>query len=166
MWHQYGGRLCLSAYKTASIKALQAIAAVLPKDLSIEEATNLYNAIRKEPGETRKTMRTRSLVEWQQRWKKTEEAAKWTRELIQDIAEYLKATIDYDNVYSRTGKPNFRLKGCTDADFGGDLDTKKSRSGYIFLLNESPVTWASERQQVVAPSTTEAEYIASSVGVE
>ncbi|KAG5873876.1 hypothetical protein JTB14_031409 [Gonioctena quinquepunctata] len=66
----------------------------------------------------------------------------------------------------KTGKPNFQLICYTDADFGGDLDTRKSRSGYIFLLNESPVTWASQRQQVVAVSITGAQYIALSVGVE
>ncbi|KAG5879152.1 hypothetical protein JTB14_033357 [Gonioctena quinquepunctata] len=70
---------------------------------------------------------------------------------VKKIFRYLKATIDYGIVYSKTGKPNFQLICYTDADFGGDLDTSKSRSGYIFLLNESPVTRA-------ALSTTEAKY--------
>jgi len=55
-----------------------------------------------------------------------------------------------------------RITGFTDSDWAGDKDTRKSTSGYIFLLYGGAVSWKSTRQSVVATSSTEAEYIACS----
>ena len=41
----------------------------------------------------------------------------------------------------------------------GDLDTRKSTSGYVFAVSSGAVSWCSKLQQIVALSTTEAEYI-------
>jgi len=51
------------------------------------------------------------------------------------------------------------IRGFVDADWAGDLDQKKSTSGYVFNLFASAVSWMSKKQSVVALSTTEAEYI-------
>jgi hypothetical protein len=48
----------------------------------------------------------------------------------------------------------------TDADFGGDVDKRRSTSGLIACLNGGAVLWVSKLQSVVATSTAEAEYIA------
>ena len=58
------------------------------------------------------------------------------------------------------------MKGFTDADYAGCVESRKSRSGFVFLLNGGPVSWSSQRQSVVALSTTEAEYIALSHGTK
>ena len=50
--------------------------------------------------------------------------------------------------------------GYSDADWGGDLDDRKSTSGYIFQIAGGPVSWRSRKQSCVALSTSEAEYIA------
>lgn len=52
--------------------------------------------------------------------------------------------------------------GYTDSDFAGDLDERKSTSGYIFLYNGGPVSWSCRRQECIAVSTTEAEFVAGS----
>jgi hypothetical protein len=49
-----------------------------------------------------------------------------------------------------------------DADYGGCRDTRRSTSGYVFLMAGAPVTWSSKRQTTVALSTVEAEYVAMS----
>lgn len=52
------------------------------------------------------------------------------------------------------------LIGYSDSDFAGDLDTRKSTTGYIFMLNGGPISWTSQKQSCIALSTTEAEFMA------
>ena len=47
------------------------------------------------------------------------------------------------------------------ADYAGDIDKRKSTSGYVFLSNGAAVSWASELQPTVAMSTCEAEFVAA-----
>eukprot|EP00253_Pinus_taeda_P004176 PITA_04176 len=44
----------------------------------------------------------------------------------------------------------------------GDLDKRRSTSGYVFTLSGGAINWMSKLQNIVALSTTEAEYIAAS----
>ena len=53
------------------------------------------------------------------------------------------------------------IRGFVDADWVGDLDQRRSTSGYVFSLFGGTVSWMSKRQSVVALSTTEAEYMAA-----
>ena len=53
------------------------------------------------------------------------------------------------------------LEGYVDADWAGDLDGRKSTSGYLFTFVGGAVSWQSRLQKCVALSTTEAEYIAA-----
>ncbi|KAG5898489.1 hypothetical protein JTB14_015493 [Gonioctena quinquepunctata] len=87
----------------------------------------------------------------------------WTA--VKKILRYLQGTKSFGIIYGRCEEFNgIDLCGYTDADYAGDVTTRKSRTGYVFMINGSPVTWCSQRQQVVALSTTEAEYIALSFG--
>jgi hypothetical protein len=53
------------------------------------------------------------------------------------------------------------LIGFSDADFAGDVDAQKSTTGVTFFLANSPITWQSTKQKVVAQSNSESKYIAS-----
>lgn len=53
------------------------------------------------------------------------------------------------------------LIGFSDADYGSDLDCRRSNTGYVFMMNNGPVTWCSRKQNTVALSTTESEYMAA-----
>ena len=58
---------------------------------------------------------------------------------------------------------NGRLIGFTDSDWAGDSADRKSQGGYIFGRNGcGPISWQSRKQDLVAASTLEAEYIACS----
>ncbi len=58
------------------------------------------------------------------------------------------------------GQEKLLVEGYSDSDWAGDLGSRKSTSGFIFMLNGGPVSWCSKRQPTVALSSTEAEYIA------
>ena len=50
--------------------------------------------------------------------------------------------------------------GYIDSDWGGDVETRKSTIGYVFFfLGIGAFSWSSKKQQVLALSTTEAEYM-------
>ncbi|MCO5602055.1 hypothetical protein L7F22_056182 [Adiantum nelumboides] len=71
---------------------------------------------------------------------------------------YLKGTKNKSLYY---GKGPLELKGFCDSDMAGDVDTRKSTSGYVFTLARGVVSWCSRMQKIVALSTTEAEYISA-----
>ncbi|RVW38606.1 Retrovirus-related Pol polyprotein from transposon TNT 1-94 [Vitis vinifera] len=55
---------------------------------------------------------------------------------------------------------NPEIVGYSDSDFAGCLDSRRSTSGYIFMLAGRAVSWKSVKQTLVASSTMEAEFIA------
>ena len=83
----------------------------------------------------------------------------WTR--VKRILRYIKGTLNYGLVFS-ADDDNHALVGFSDADWAGDLDTRRSTSGYVFQIQGNTVSWCSKRQQSVSKSSTEAEYIALS----
>jgi hypothetical protein len=56
---------------------------------------------------------------------------------------------------------DFRLIGYTDSDCGGNIDDRKSTSGYTFHFGTGMVSWASRKQPIVTLSSAEAEYVAA-----
>jgi hypothetical protein len=53
----------------------------------------------------------------------------------------------------------YDINGWTDSDYAGDLDDRKSTSGYVFKLGSEVVSLSSKKQPIVTLSTTEAESI-------
>ena len=83
---------------------------------------------------------------------------------VKRIFRYLKGTIDHGIVYGfNSNSPNDpkTLVGYTYADWAGDVDGRKSTSGYAFILANGVASWSSKRQQTVALSSIEAEYKAA-----
>ena len=52
------------------------------------------------------------------------------------------------------------LTGYVDADLAGNVDIRRSTTGYVYTLGGTAVSWGSQLQKIVALSTTEAEYVA------
>ena len=75
------------------------------------------------------------------------------------VLKYLKATVNYglclgnrlDILPDDIELPidTFNLTGYCDADFATDKQTRKSRTGYVFLLNGSLLSWQSKLQPTV-----------------
>jgi len=70
------------------------------------------------------------------------------------ILRYLKGTISYGLQFTRDS----RIKAFADADFGGDLETRKSTTGFVVTIGNTPTSWCSKLQKSVSTSTAEAEY--------
>jgi hypothetical protein len=84
---------------------------------------------------------------------------------LKRVFRYLKQTatlgILYDGALCPSG--NFPEPVCyTDSDWAGDKTDRKSTGGYVFTLAGGAISWRTKKQDVVATSTTEAEYIALS----
>ena len=52
--------------------------------------------------------------------------------------------------------------GYMDSDWAANPDDRKSITGYVLFLANSPVSWLTRQQKTVALSSTEAEYMAMS----
>jgi len=70
------------------------------------------------------------------------------------ILEYLKGTINYCLKFKKSSY----TYAYSDADFGGDNETRKSTTGFLLKIGNTPVSWCSKLQHCVATSTCEAEY--------
>jgi len=81
------------------------------------------------------------------------------------VLQYLKSTADFRLHFSgsSTGS-NDQLTGYTDSDWANDSADRKSQRGHVFLLCNGAVSWQSRKQDLIAMSTLEAEYIACSEG--
>lgn len=79
---------------------------------------------------------------------------------VKRILRYVKGTMEYGLVYSR-GAGNYLLSGFSDSDLAGNIDDRKSTGGMVFYLDESLITWVSQKQRCVALSSCEAEFMAA-----
>lgn len=79
-------------------------------------------------------------------------AVKW-------ILRYLKGTKDLGILFERKHESE-SVVGYVDSDFAGDLDKRRSTTGYVYTLASGPISWRSVLQSTTALSTTEAEYMA------
>jgi len=54
----------------------------------------------------------------------------------------------------------FKMRAYVDSDHAGDTVTRRSRTGFIIMLNNAPIYWSSKKQLGVETSTFGAEFIA------
>ena len=78
---------------------------------------------------------------------------------VKRILRYLHGTLHLGLWYPRSS--SFTLCSYSDADFAGSILDRKSTSGTCQLLGQSLVSWCSKKQNSVALSTAEAEYVAA-----
>jgi hypothetical protein len=78
------------------------------------------------------------------------------------VLRYIKATLHYKITYGGDCFKDLKPTGWVDADYGGDIDSRRSCAGYVFIQAGGPTAWSAQYQPMVALSTTEAEYMAVS----
>jgi len=77
------------------------------------------------------------------------------------LFRYLCGSSDYKLVYHCGTPGGNTILGYVDADWGSDVNDRKSTLGYAFTLSGGAISWSSKKQSTVALSSTKAEYIAS-----
>ena len=80
---------------------------------------------------------------------------------VQWILRYLRGTTSHALCFEGSDTV---LQGYVDTDMASDKDSGRSTTGYVFTMGGTVISWISKLQQVVALSTTEAEYVAAAIG--
>lgn len=79
---------------------------------------------------------------------------------LKQCLRYLRGTTTLALVFKRSTEKVPRLIGYSDSSHNVDQDDGKSTMGHIFYLGESPITWCSQKQDIVALSSCDAEFMA------
>ena len=78
------------------------------------------------------------------------------------VLRYVQATKDFKLTFQAgAGAEGGQLTGFVDADWAGEEDTRRSTSGFFFSVAGGAITWSSRKQQSVALSSVESEYVAA-----
>lgn len=83
---------------------------------------------------------------------------------LKRILKYIAGTLSHGILFKRNG--DHKLIGYSDADYGGEVNTRRSTSGFAFFHNENMISWNSSLQQCVSQSTTESEYVSASEAIK
>ena len=78
------------------------------------------------------------------------------QEVVKWIMRYLKGSSDTCLCF--TGA-SLKLQSYVDADFAGDIDSRKSTTGFVFTLGGIVISQASNLQKIITLSTIEAKYV-------
>ena len=78
---------------------------------------------------------------------------------LKQVLRYLQGTLSYGLKFE--AKPKEGLVGYSDSSYNVDPDDSKSTAGHIFYLGGNPITWCSQKQEIVALSSCEAEFMAT-----
>ncbi|XP_031275882.1 secreted RxLR effector protein 161-like [Pistacia vera] len=79
------------------------------------------------------------------------------------VLSYVKESTDYGVWFKRS--EDFSLVGYSNSDWAGSIDDIRSTSGFTFFLNHGAICWLSKKQETMAQSTAEVEYISAVAAV-
>ncbi|CAL2254016.1 unnamed protein product [Prunus armeniaca] len=77
-------------------------------------------------------------------------------QLVKRILRYIQGTLHYGLTYSSSIPVS--VFAYSDADWAGDITTRRSTTGFVVFLGSNPISWQSKKQGSVSRSSTEAEY--------
>jgi hypothetical protein len=79
---------------------------------------------------------------------------------VKQILRYLKGTTELGLVYTQERKME-AITGFSHSDHGADVVGRKSTGGMAFNLNDSLISWCSQKQKTVSLSSCESEFMAA-----
>ena len=84
---------------------------------------------------------------------------------VKRIFRYLRGTSKLGLNFQKINLNN-KLRIYSDADWVRCLDTRKSTTGLVVLLNDSIITYGSKKQSTVVLSTMESEYLVATRSIQ
>jgi hypothetical protein len=69
-------------------------------------------------------------------------------------------------VWSDLWRKRTEFTAYCDADYAGNIDSRRSTTGYVFIMHGGAVSWSSRLQPTVAASKVEAEYMGAAAAVK
>ena len=76
---------------------------------------------------------------------------------LKQVLRYLRGTTTLGLSFPRLSPTKkLELMGFSDASHNVDDDDGKSTTGHVFYLDQSPISWCSQKQEIVALSSCEA----------
>ncbi len=79
--------------------------------------------------------------------------------VIKCILRHIKRTLNNKITYQRSSSPTtqylHQIQRCNDADWVNDEDSRKSTSGYVFVLVGGTISWQNKHQQTIVLSSNE-----------
>ena len=88
--------------------------------------------------------------------------------MAKNVLKYIKGTLDFGLLFKkRVDNNKCDIVGFSDADYANSTG-RKSISGFLFMLSENGpvISWKSKKQQTVALSSCESEYISLSFAAQ
>lgn len=97
-------------------------------------------------------------VSYLARFNSRHNSSHWTA--VKHLLRFVRGTMQRGLDFGTQRGRDVLIKGYADADYAGDVDTRRSTTGFVYFVRGSLVSWKSRRQPSVTLSTTEAEYMA------
>lgn len=87
---------------------------------------------------------------------------------VKRILRYIKGTVNKALVFTSKGITGNQLyvSAYSDADWAGDIEDRKSTTGFVVRIGDSSVIWCTKKQKTVSLSSAEAEYMALAAVVQ
>ena len=82
------------------------------------------------------------------------------------ILRYIKGSTNVGLTFQGQNSNQISITAYADADWAGDLDDRKSTTGYVIMIGDCVVSWVSKKQSTISLSSAEAEYMAISSTVQ
>ncbi|XP_041003982.1 secreted RxLR effector protein 161-like [Juglans microcarpa x Juglans regia] len=80
-------------------------------------------------------------------------------QVVKWILRYLRRILNFGLVFDRETYFSSRVVGYIDYNYAGDLDKRRSLTGYVFILRGSAISWKATMQSTIVLSITEAKYM-------
>jgi hypothetical protein len=84
---------------------------------------------------------------------------------VKHVFRYLRGTSNHQLKYSKSDTVS-DITGFVDADWGSEIEDRKSTTGFVFMSQGGAISWCSKKQPTVALSSCEAEYMGLSAAVQ